>query len=287
LLIPALILLGYSMLFLASLARAQVAGQPDGGRDSGWVLLLALGSLLPLFAVAVDYGRWLHVFVLGLFFALPRRVLLRQEGTPASPHATTLWLLAVLFSLSWSIIHTRAASFQPGALGRLLSTIPVAKLVPAPTPPAPGAAVAPPQSAPTHFAAAGAVFRWKGCELPTVIGKPTGACSVDKRAPALAGHLTYGPYESLPAGDYRLEIRYASAEPKQLAAGAWDVAVPLANGVFVVAQGTLQGSDGAPAAVSLNFSIGAAQALHLVEIRTAANADRALQVDSIELKRLR
>jgi hypothetical protein len=287
LLIPMLILLGYSALFLAGLNRAHATGQAGSSRDSGWLLLLALLALLPLFAVAVDYGRWIHVFVLGLFFALPRRALLHEDGAAPVPYAKTAWLLVVLFSLSWSVTHTRAANFQAGALGQLASMIPVAKLV---TPPAsvPAAeSTSAPQAVPTHFAVAGAAFRWKGCKLPSTIGKPTGACSVEKRDRALAGHLTFGPYEPLPAGKYSLEIRYASPEAKSVAPGDWDVAIPLMQGSLVVARGQLKGSAGGPASISADFTIDAAQAMQPVEIRTATYAGKLLQIDWIELKRTR
>lgn len=278
LLIPMLILLGYSAVFLRSMSDARAAGKPAGGaRDVELLLILALLSLLPLFAVAVDYGRWIHVFVSGLFFALPRHVLVRGDGAPGRPHAKTTWLLVVLFSLSWSIIHTRANTFQPGALGRLASAIPVARLLPKPAP----------LAAPLRFAAPGAVFRWKGCELPSAIGKPTAACAVEKRDRAEAGHLTYGPYEALPAGDYSVDIRYTSAEPTTDVPGTWDIAVVDPQGSTVLAQGPLEGSGAAVARVAAEFSIDAAHAMHLVEIRTVAYADKSLQVESIELRRLR
>ncbi|MFC4930356.1 hypothetical protein [Massilia sp. GCM10023247] len=140
---------------------------------------------------------------------------------------------------------------------------------------------------PSRFAAPGASFRWKGCELPSGIGKPAAACGVEKRDPRLSGHLTYGPYEPLPAGEYALQIRYASAEGETGVVGAWDVALQLPGEVVVANAGQLTGTRALPARMSAWFSIAPAHAMAPVEIRTTAHEGKSLRVDSIELTRLR
>lgn len=145
----------------------------------------------------------------------------------------------------------------------------------------------PARAVPARFATAGAAFLWKGCELPSGIGKPTAACGVETHDPRLSGHLTYGPYEPLPAGEYALEIRYASAEGDTGVAGAWDVALQLPGKVVVANAGQLAGTRASPARMSARFSIAAAHAMAPVEIRTTVHEGKSLRIDSIALTRLR
>ena len=68
--------------------------------------------------------------------------------------------------------------------------------------------------------------------LPTIVGHTAGLHRVVKNGPA--GYLTYGPYLSLPVGNYSFEISY-SAKSQSENTGHWDVAV--SEGV--IAQGDL------------------------------------------------
>jgi hypothetical protein len=276
-LIPLLILLAYSAVFLNSFTGSGSAARTvRDQRAIGLLLVAALISIVPLFLVAVDYGRWVHVFVTALFFSLPRDILLRPAGAADQPNASVAWLLAVIFSLSWSIVHTRAATFNPGAIGILASRYNIP------------ARVAPPSADTlTRFGAPGTSVRWKGCELPSAIGKPAADCGMLKGDPKLSGFLTYGPYERLPAGEYALEILYSSPSAEAEAPGAWDAVISLQGGSELLAKGTLSGSNGARRKVSATFAVDASQALHPVEIRTTADSGQALQVDYIQLERLR
>ncbi|MGO8756336.1 MAG: hypothetical protein ACLQHK_14060 [Gallionellaceae bacterium] len=81
-------------------------------------LVLAIMLILPLYLLGVDYGRWTHIFVMGLLLSLPNRAL--DRTTVLSAHTglnKIMVVLLVLLSLSWNVFHTRGDIVRGGTIG--------------------------------------------------------------------------------------------------------------------------------------------------------------------------
>lgn len=137
-----------------------------------------------------------------------------------------------------------------------------------------------------HLQLPGDSKRWRACELPTNIGAPTPACELVKRAPALQGFLSYGPYVTLPAGNYRASVQYASQGGPGTRVGHWDVAVTVAGRLKVLTAPSLPGTDSLPSQATTRFKISQSQAAGLVEVRTFAESSGDLRIDVVEIERV-
>jgi len=98
-------------------------------------------------------------------------------------------------------------------------------------------------------------YTWKACELPTRIGEKTVNCEMQKKDNAMSGHVTFGPYEELPAGQYTFEIAYSSAASKGDIVGDWDVVIALPDEAKILKNGPLTGTDGAFERLVGNFTL--------------------------------
>lgn len=80
-------------------------------RRHPWLLLATLVALAPLFALALDWGRWLHMAV--VFGALA----VAAEGP--DPAAEPLWAGpgALAYVGAWGLPHSLGVAFVPGATG--------------------------------------------------------------------------------------------------------------------------------------------------------------------------
>jgi hypothetical protein len=136
------------------------------------------------------------------------------------------------------------------------------------------------------IALVGDSFTWKACELPTVIGEATPECGVRKRDIVQFGHLSFGPYEPLPAGRYRVEINFSSQAGKTETAGNWDVVLALPTEAKVLNNGLLGGTDGSIGQVTSEFTLGANQDMQKVEVRTWAEPNIELNLADIRLTRV-
>lgn len=133
------------------------------------------------------------------------------------------------------------------------------------------------------FAAPGGTYQWPACELPSLIGQSNANCSMEKKSIEQAGFLTFGPYESLPPGEYRLTISYTSTESEQNDAGEWDALL----GSTVLAKGVLHGSRGELGEVRAQISVLAGQEPGKLEVRNQAYAQKDLSIQSLRVERLR
>jgi len=133
----------------------------------------------------------------------------------------------------------------------------------------------------------GSAFTWKGCQLPMLIGKPTAACEAEKSDPTQEGFVTFGPYETLPAGEYAFEITYASSKPATAVAGEWDIALALKDEAKRLVAGELDGTDGAPKQVTGKFSIEGKFNMTKIEVRTRSNQGGTMKVMAVRLARTR
>lgn len=133
----------------------------------------------------------------------------------------------------------------------------------------------------------GSAFTWKGCQLPMLVGKPTAACEAEKSDPAQEGFVTFGPYETLPAGEYAFEITYVSSKPATAVAGEWDIALALPNEAKRLLAGQLNGTDGAPKQVTGIFSIEKKFDMTKIEVRTRSDKGGTMKVVALSLTRTR
>lgn len=137
----------------------------------------------------------------------------------------------------------------------------------------------------TRFGAPAASYTWNGCMLPTNVGRANDKCEMIKAAPYRSGHLTYGPYEPLPAGTYRAEIGYSSTE-KDIA-GDWDISIAYPGNTDLVAKGLLHGTQGENGKVTGEFTVKEATFMGKVEIHTFSHHHLDLKVSYVRLTRLR
>lgn len=137
------------------------------------------------------------------------------------------------------------------------------------------------------FPEAGRAFSWRACQLPTRIGQQSHNCSMSKVDPGSAGHLTYGPYETLPAGQYQVTITYSSREKIHAKVGLWDVALALPNEARVLVDGLIQGTDGVEKNIVGNFDVPDKFAMSDFEARTYSLSNTELTVLNIQVTRLK
>ena len=135
--------------------------------------------------------------------------------------------------------------------------------------------------------AVGDSYTWKACELYTQIGEITPRCTMIKRDNAQTGHLTYGPYERLPAGEYTFEIAYLSSNSQDEIVGDWDIGVALPSKIKILGEGSLNGTSGAPEKITGNFKLEAKYDLDKVEIRTLAHANFDLELIHLRINRVK
>jgi hypothetical protein len=129
-------------------------------------------------------------------------------------------------------------------------------------------------------------YRWKACQLPTVIGTHTIECQSEKKDPAQAGYLTFGPYEALPAGKYFFEIEYLSSKDISDIAGIWDIVIALPTEAKIIAEGDLSGTNNKINKISGFFTLEQKYDMDRIEIRTLAYKDGVMRLDYIKIKRL-
>jgi hypothetical protein len=131
--------------------------------------------------------------------------------------------------------------------------------------------------APRDFGSA----EWHAADLPTQIGKLEQQRLIPKSLDQ-PGYLSYGPYAILPAGRYRLTLRYASNAKATLQAGQWEAVESSGNGEQKkLAAGVLAGSSGVVKTIDANIDIEGFQ--HPLEIRTIYSGGVDLQLVSITL----
>lgn len=136
------------------------------------------------------------------------------------------------------------------------------------------------------FFGAGSTFQWQACELPTLIGKKSDDCTLEKNVVAQTGFLSYGPYEQLPPGKYSFEMTYQSPENDQQVIGGWDIQLDQPQVSRTEAKGDISGSNGKVGTFSANFTVGETLDTQKVEIRTHVYADKMLKIIGLRITRL-
>lgn len=126
--------------------------------------------------------------------------------------------------------------------------------------------------------------RWRGCMLPTQLGKPTPACEIEKTDPDTEGFLTYGPYEALAAGKYVFEIDYASSMPATGNAGEWDVVLNSPGGANRIHAGAMPGTDNRNRTLSGTFDVSKRDHMAKLEIRIKSNKNGTMKVNALWVK---
>jgi hypothetical protein len=137
------------------------------------------------------------------------------------------------------------------------------------------------------FPKVGSVYNWRACELPTKIGRRSNNCSMNKADPSSSGHLTYGPYDTLPAGQYQVTITYSSREKKAVHVGIWDIALALPSEARVLTHGPILGTDGMEKNIEGTFDVPNEFAMSDFEARTYSLDNTDLTVLNIRVTRLR
>lgn len=136
-----------------------------------------------------------------------------------------------------------------------------------------------------EFSTAPSSKTWGACKLPTLIGKVKDGCLLDSET--AAGVLSFGPYASLPVGNYSFEIKYKSPQATTQVLGTWDVHIGLAaGGAKVLSEGNINGSTGATNTIQGKFAMTAPYVNEKVEIRTQTNGKGGISLESVVITRI-
>jgi hypothetical protein len=87
---------GYAV--LAALSFIPVVTTPWFRRHWVWALVIG-GSIVPLFVIVTDYGRWINMIVMALLFCVVATRVERSESR------TWNWMAAVLYTTLWGLPH--------------------------------------------------------------------------------------------------------------------------------------------------------------------------------------
>ncbi len=128
--------------------------------------------------------------------------------------------------------------------------------------------------------------QWGVTEYSTVIGKPLGKGLEQRLVPRSAveaGWLSFGPFLSLPTGEYRYAITYSSDISAETHTGNWEIVLEnekiLRSGKLVGTQGKIQRIEGI-------FDIEAQDAGKPFEMRTFYLAKGDLQIVNSSLQKI-
>lgn len=124
-------------------------------------------------------------------------------------------------------------------------------------------------------------FEFYGFNLPSLTGEVIGLSrGASETWENKAGFLTYGPYVSLPGGDYYFEIHYY-AEGGNIPIGNWEIVIAYPTKADVIKEGNIvaQGKN----IISSTFTFREKQK---VEIRVYYGGSGTLVVDKIKIRRI-
>ena len=128
--------------------------------------------------------------------------------------------------------------------------------------------------------------QWGVTEYSTVIGKPMGKGLEQRLVPRSAveaGWLSFGPFLSLPTGEYRYSITYSSNISSDTHTGNWDIVL---ENEKTLSAGKLMGTQGQPKRIEGVFNIDAKDAGKPFELRTFYLAKGDLQLISSSLQKM-
>jgi Family of unknown function (DUF6311) len=128
--------------------------------------------------------------------------------------------------------------------------------------------------------------QWGVTEYSTVIGKPMGKGLEQRLVPRSAveaGWLSFGPFLSLPTGEYRYAITYSSNISPDTHTGNWEIVL---ENEKILKSGKLMGTQGKAQRIEGTFSIEAQDAGKPFEIRTFYLAKGDLQIVNSSLQKM-
>jgi hypothetical protein len=128
--------------------------------------------------------------------------------------------------------------------------------------------------------------QWGVTEYSTVIGKPIGKGLDQRLVPRLAteaGWLSFGPFLSLPVGQYRYSLNYSSNDVSSVQTGNWEIVL---ENEKILKSGKLIGTQGSVHRIEGIFSIDAQDAGKPFEFRTFYLAKGDLQIVNSSLQKL-
>lgn len=128
-------------------------------------------------------------------------------------------------------------------------------------------------------------FTWNGCQLPTQIGTRSSDCTITKNVKNSEGYLSFGPYQNLPNGNYKFEVRIFSDSADTQKIGNFDVV--LNNGVVLVSE-TIVGSNGKFTTLSGDFTIkGVFDKNRSVEIRVFITKNHNASLQAVKIEKIK
>jgi len=128
--------------------------------------------------------------------------------------------------------------------------------------------------------------QWGVTEYSTVIGKPMGKGLEQRLVPRSAveaGWLSFGPFLSLPIGEYRYSMTYSSNISAETHTGNWEIVL---ENEKILKSGKLMGTQGKAQRIEGTFSIEAQDAGKPFEIRTFYLAKGDLQIVNSSLQKM-
>ena len=128
--------------------------------------------------------------------------------------------------------------------------------------------------------------QWGVTEYSTVIGKPLGKGLEQRLVPRSAieaGWLSFGPFLSLPTGEYRYAISYSSDISAETHTGNWEIVL---ENEKILKSGKLVGTEGKIQRIEGIFDIEAQDADKPFEIRTFYLAKGDLQIVNSSLQKM-
>jgi Family of unknown function (DUF6311) len=128
--------------------------------------------------------------------------------------------------------------------------------------------------------------QWGVLEYSTVIGKPSGKGLDQRMVPRSAiepGWLSFGPFLSLPKGDYRYSITYTSDVSAETHTGNWEIVL---ENEKILKSGKLVGTEGKIQRVEGIFKIEAQDAGRPFELRTFYLAKGDLKIVNSSLQKM-
>ncbi|GAB51565.1 hypothetical protein [Atlantibacter hermannii] len=128
-------------------------------------------------------------------------------------------------------------------------------------------------------------YTWNGCQLPTQIGTLASNCTINKDAKDSEGYLSFGPYQKLPHGNYKFEIRIFSNSPGNEIIGNYDAI--LGNRVVLVSE-QIEGTNGEFSTLSGNFTIKEGTEENTpVEIRVSILKNHNASIQAVKIEKVK
>ncbi|HHL9594344.1 TPA: hypothetical protein ACQ98W_004575, partial [Citrobacter braakii] len=128
-------------------------------------------------------------------------------------------------------------------------------------------------------------YTWNGCQLPTQIGTRSSDCTITKNVKNSEGYLSFGPYQILPNGNYKFEVRIFSDSADTQKIGNFDVV--LNNGVVLLSE-TIVGSNGKYTTLSGDFTIkGGSDKNRSVEIRVFVTKNHNASLQAVKIEKIK